>query len=165
MVKETQEPPVRGAAPPDPKTVGLARELFAEFGVMQARMSRNEGRAVSGEMAVMRALVLAGGSLTPSALADRAWVSSARVANICRSLEEKGWISREHSSEDRRRVTVSVTEAGRAWMEGRRRRLDEVTCDFLSELGEADSRELLRLMRRVTELVDERQSTGRGIFG
>ena len=50
-------------------------------------------------------------------------------------------------------------------MEGRRRRLDEVTCDFLSELGEADSRELLRLMRRVNELVDERQSTGRGIFG
>ena len=107
MVKETQEPPVRGAAPPDPKMVGLARELFDEFGVMQARMSRNVGRAVSGEMAVMRALVLAGGSLTPSALADRAWVSSARVANICRSLEEKGWISREHSSEDRRRVTVT----------------------------------------------------------
>ena len=85
MVKETKEPPVRDAAPPDPKMVGLARELFDEFGAMQGRMARNVGRAVSGEMAVMRALVLAGGSLTPSALADRAWVSSARVANICRS--------------------------------------------------------------------------------
>ena len=62
-------------------------------------------------------------------------------------------------------MTVSVTEVGRAWMEAQPRRLDEVTCDFLSELGEADSRELLRLMRRVNELVDERQSTGRGIFG
>ena len=49
---------------------------------MHQRISRFADKALGGEMAVMRALMLAGGSLTPSELANRAWVSSARIANI-----------------------------------------------------------------------------------
>ena len=41
---------------------------------MHQRISRFADKALGGEMAVMRALILAGGSLTPSELADRAWV-------------------------------------------------------------------------------------------
>lgn len=52
------------------------------------------------------------GSLTPSELADRALASSARIANILRALEAKGWVEREHSKTDRRRVHVIVTDKG-----------------------------------------------------
>ena len=55
----------------------LGRQLLTEFGSMHQRISRFADKALGGEMAVMRALMLAGGSLTPSELADRAWVSSA----------------------------------------------------------------------------------------
>ena len=75
----------------------LGRQLFLEFGSLHQRVSRFTDQALSGEMAVMRALLLAGGSLTPSELADKAWVSSARIANILRALEAKGWVEREHS--------------------------------------------------------------------
>ena len=88
----------------------LGRQLFTEFGSLHQRVSRFTDQALSGEMAVMRALMLAGGSLTPGELADRAWVSSARIANILRALEAKGWIEREHSKTDRRRVHVTVTD-------------------------------------------------------
>ena len=60
---------------------------------MHQRISRFADKALGGEMAVMRALMLAGGSLTPSELANRAWVSSARIANILRALEAKGWLN------------------------------------------------------------------------
>lgn len=50
----------------------LGRQLLTEFGSMHQRISRFADKALSGEMAVMRALMLAGGSLTPSELADRA---------------------------------------------------------------------------------------------
>mgnify|MGYP002228846536 CR=1 FL=1 len=79
---------------------------------MHQRISRFADKALGGEMAVMRALMLAGGSLTPSELANRAWVSSARIANILRALEAKGWVEREHSKTDRRRVHVTVTDKG-----------------------------------------------------
>lgn len=67
----------------------LGRQLFTEFGSMHQRVSRFADKALGGEMAVMRALMRAGGSLTPSELADRAWVSSARIANILRALRPR----------------------------------------------------------------------------
>ena len=99
----------------------LGRQLFTEFGSMHQRVSRFADQALGGEMAVMRALMRAGGSLTPSELADRAWVSSARIANILRALEAKGWVEREHSKTDRRRVHVTVTDKGFQDLEIKRR--------------------------------------------
>lgn len=115
---------------------------------MHQRVSRFADKALGGEMAVMRALMLAGGSLTPSELADRAWVSSARIANILRALEAKGWIVREHSTTDRRRVHVTVTDKGRQGVETKRRELEDRTAAFLEQLGEADTQEMVRLLRR-----------------
>ena len=77
----------------------LGRQLLTEFGSMHHRISRSADKALGGEMAVMRALMLAGGSLTPSELANRAWVSSARIANILR---------RAGSSASTQRPTVVV---------------------------------------------------------
>ncbi len=95
---------------------------------------------LGGEMAVMRALMLAGGSLTPSELADRAWVSSARIANILRALEAKGWVEREHSKTDRRRVHVTVTDKGFHDLEIKRREFEDRTAAFLEQFGETDTR-------------------------
>ena len=78
----------------------LGRQLLTEFGSMHQRISRFADKALGGEMAVMRALILAGGSLTPSELADRAWVSSARIANILRALEALGLVRGERNGDD-----------------------------------------------------------------
>lgn len=135
----------------------LGRQLFTEFGSMHQRISRFTDQALSGEMAVMRALLLAGGSLTPSELADRAWVSSARIANILRALETKGWIEREHSKTDRRRVHVTVTDKGRQDLEIKRREFKDRAAAFLEQLGEEDINELVRLLRRTNQIIDRNQ--------
>lgn len=135
----------------------LGRQLLTEFGSMHQRISRFTDQALSGEMAVMRALLLAGGSLTPSELADRAWVSSARIANILRALEAKGWVEREHSNTDRRRVHVMVTDKGFQDIEIKRREFEDRAAAFLEQLGEEDTNELVRLLRRTNEIIDHNQ--------
>lgn len=135
----------------------LGRQLFTEFGSMHQHVSRFVDQAMSGEMAVMRALMLAGGSLTPSELADRAWVSSARIANILRALEGKGWVEREHSKTDRRRVHVTVTDKGRQDLGIKRREFEDRTAAFLEQLGETDTQEMVRLLRRANEIIDRNQ--------
>ena len=135
----------------------LGRQLFIEFGSLHQRVSRFTEQALSGEMAVMRALLLAGGSLTPSELADRAWVSSARIANILRALEAKGWVVREHSMTDRRRVHVTVTEQGRQDLEIKRREFEDRAAAFLEQLGDEDTTELVRLLRRTNQIIDHNQ--------
>lgn len=131
----------------------LGRQLFTEFGSMHQRVSRFADQALGGEMAVMRA----GGSLTPSELADRAWVSSARIANILRALEAKGWVEREHSKTDRRRVHVTVTDKGFQVIEIKRREFEDRTAAFLEQLGETDTQEMVRLLRRANEIIDRNQ--------
>lgn len=135
----------------------LGRQLFTEFGSMHQRVSRFTDQALCGEMAVMRALLLAGGSLTPSELADKAWVSSARIANILRALEAKGWVEREHSKTDRRRVHVTVTDKGRQDLEIKRREFEDRAAAFLEQLGEEDTNELVRLLRRTNQIIDRNQ--------
>ena len=135
----------------------LGRQLLTEFGSMHQRVSRFADKALGGEMAVMRALILAGGSLTPSELANRAWVSSARIANILRALEAKGWVEREHSKTDRRRVHVTVTDKGFQDLEIKRRELEDRTAAFLEQLGETDTQEMVRLLRRFNEIIDRNQ--------
>lgn len=124
---------------------------------MHQRISRFADKALGGEMAVMRALMRAGGSLTPGELADRAWVSSARIANILRALEAKGWIERKHSKTDRRRVHVTVTDKGRQDLEIKRREFEDRAAAFLEQLGEEDTNELVRLLRRTNQIIDHNQ--------
>ncbi len=135
----------------------LARQLIGEFSSMHRFVSTRVSNAVSGEMAVMRALMLADGELTPSQIADRAWVSAPRVANILRNLEAKGWVTREPDKADRRRVIVKVTDHGLAALEEKRELSNRKTGEFLAELGPDDAHELVRLVHRMNEIVEKNQ--------
>ena len=135
----------------------LGRQLLTEFCSMHQRISRFADTALSGEMAVMRALILAGGSLPARALYAHSWVSSARIANILRALEAKGWVEREHSKTDRRRVHVTVTDKGFHDLEIKHREFEDRTAAFLEQLGETDTQEMVRLLRRANEIIDRNQ--------
>lgn len=141
----------------DPVMQQLATELFHEFGIMHHRFAHKVNQAMSGEMAVLRALELAQGPLTPSQIADKAWVSNARVANILKVLEEKGQITRAHSSEDRRRVLVKITPEGHDALKRKHEQFHEGTIAFLEKLGEEDARDLARILHRFNEIIDEKE--------
>lgn len=133
----------------------LSHELFDEF----ARLGRNTRpdmrNATRGEMGVIRILHNENGPLTPSEISDRAHISPARVANVLRALEEKGWVAREHSREDLRRVTVTLTEAGDAERMRRRAQFEAHAEAFLAKLGEADTREAIRILSRANQILED----------
>ena len=126
--------------------LGLSEELAGEIGKIAQLVGQATLNSTRGETAVLVALHRANGPLTPGELASKGMVTSARIANILRALEEKGWAERRHSTQDRRTVEVSLTEAGRDEAlrrhDGALRRVAVV----LSDLGERDARELVRLI-------------------
>lgn len=132
----------------------LAQEVLEEFGALGRRMGSRMQNARRGEHGVIHALACSASPLTPSELATLGHLSSARVANVLRSLEEKGLVIREHSQADRRRVTVSLTEAGRAEDKRHKAEFEELASVFLAQLGEKDTREMLRILRRVNQTID-----------
>lgn len=136
----------------------LAQEVLEEFGALGRRMGSRMQNARRGEHGVIHALACSASPLTPSELATLGHLSSARVANVLRSLEEKGLVTREHSQAGRRRVTVSLTEAGRAEDKRHKAEFEELASDFLAQLGERDAQEILRILRRVNQTIDQNRA-------
>ena len=65
--------------------------------------------------------------------------------------------SSEHSKTDRRRVHVTVTDKGFQDLEIKRREFENRTAAFLEQLGETDTQEMVRLLRRANEIIDRNQ--------
>ena len=63
----------------------------------------------------------------------------------------------EHSKTDRRRVHVTVTDKGFQDLEIKRREFEKRTAAFLEQLGETDTQEMVRLLRRANEIIDRNQ--------
>ena len=78
--------------------------------------------------------------------------SAPRTAAMLRALEEKGMLRRCADSYDRRRVVVHLTELGRQTAEQMHTTLCAHVQRVLEQLGEQDSRELIRLLGRITEI-------------
>lgn len=141
----------------------LAQELLHEFAQIGHLLSPPMRNATRGEMAVIHAAYYAAGALTPSELAAQAHVSTARVANILRSLEEKGLVTRTHSTQDRRRVEVALTEDGHAFADRCREERDRELAEFLAELGADDSAELIRIIAKSRQIMERRHEEGRAV--
>ncbi|MDR0818781.1 MAG: MarR family transcriptional regulator [Oscillospiraceae bacterium] len=93
-----------------------------------------------------------GGVLIPSELSAEMGVSSARVAVVLRNLEAKGLVTRETDKKDRRKVLVSITEAGRIKASSE---ITDAKCKIeqvFREMGEDNTREFIRTIELFLEI-------------
>lgn len=81
-------------------------------------------------------------------LVDRLGLTTGRVANILRQLEDKGLIERVQDTGDRRRVHVSLTRDGSAQADRLYDAHVRAQQTLLGALSEADAREAVRLLER-----------------
>lgn len=134
----------------------IARELVDVMSVYKnAKMQKVMENALNGEAYALCYLANRGGEHTlPGELGDAMHVTSARIAQTLNSLEGKGLITRNIDSEDRRRILIALTDAGHAEAEEAGHRAVELTGKMLEKLGETDAREYVRIMRKLTEIMD-----------
>lgn len=145
---------VGGGQAPQPPEAPLPLDVDPAH--LTARQRRQVQDNLRGSMSVLSRLVMNGGEASVAELREATGLSGARVSNICTSLEDKGLIERSHRDKDRRRVTVELTEAGRELAEEKMDFARLVIGDFLWDLGEEDSRELVALLDRVLTVIEKR---------
>ncbi len=98
-----------------------------------------------GENFVMQMLLTRGAMLSGD-VATEMHVSTARMAVIINGLEQKGFCKRNVVPNDKRRVTVELTDEGKKkTMDIRNLVLNDME-SLLREMGEKDSREFVRLI-------------------
>lgn len=137
------------AAPPhtadaDVSPLAQAASDFRMATFRLARRLRSE-RAVDtmsdGQFAVLAALSVHGAH-TLGELADRERVSPPSMNRTVNCLEEAGYLSRTPDDDDRRKVNIDLTDAGRAVVTETVRRRDSWLETVLSELSDAERRTL-----------------------
>jgi DNA-binding MarR family transcriptional regulator len=87
-------------------------------------------------------------SLTQRELATRIGMQEPTAVIALRGMEEAGWITRDRSQEDRRKVHIRLTEAGRALREELLPRAREVIGLATDGMTEAEVETLIALLKR-----------------
>jgi DNA-binding MarR family transcriptional regulator len=87
---------------------------------------------------------------------DRLHISKPAISQNLTSLEEKGLITRSINRHDRRRFDFELTEAGMTAAEQMHSYADERMASVLSQMGEGDVRELIRLLNKLGGIIEDR---------
>ena len=130
----------------------------ADLRVLIGRLSRRlKARGTAGDLTMPGAMVLArlerGGPATPGALARAERVQPQSMGATLAGLVERGLVSRSHDPDDRRRVVMSITEAGRQVVYGVRRDREEVLSRAIAEvLTTGELEQLTRAMPLLEKL-------------
>ena len=130
----------------------LATELMQKMFLMnRARPHKEITEAMHGESFVMRYLAHQNDCVLPSEISKVMGISSARIAAALNSLEKKGMITRQIDPEDRRRILITLTSEGRALGIEQQQEILEKFAKMLSQLGEHDAKEYVRIAGRLAE--------------
>jgi DNA-binding MarR family transcriptional regulator len=131
----------------------LAGELMQKmFLVGNARPNMDIAESMRGEMIVLHFIERRDCPVKPSEISRAVQRTTARVAATLNSLEKKGLVTREIDENDRRRILVKLTPAGRKMVEEKHRNVVRMVSTMLSMLGEEDAREFVRITGRLADL-------------
>lgn len=96
------------------------------------------------------------GSITPSDIAKKINVTLAAVTHHLNSLEEKKYILRKESKDDRRVSFVSLSKKGAKLIKDiKEKHCDEMT-DLIEYLGKKDSAKLVSLIAKINKYLDSK---------
>lgn len=85
-------------------------------------------------------------------LAKHLGITTARIASTLNTLEKKGFIKRETSPEDKRRVYVAITEEGFEYIERKRENVCVFFDGIFSELEKSECDEFIRLIEKIADI-------------
>lgn len=130
----------------------LAREFMETMHHMRGRKTQQQiNDSMHGEQFVLFYISKHEGNVIPSEISNEMEISSARVAAALNSLEGKGLITRQIDVDDRRRILVNLTDAGKEQVKKHYESVMTFTTNMLKYLGEHDAEEIVRIMKRLAD--------------
>ena len=95
------------------------------------------------------------GEIHPTDLCKRLGVTTPRITTILNDMEEKGLVERRISAVDRRKIVVTLTEAGNEVVEQKREKDREFLSKVCDRLSSEDADALLRILSAYADAYEE----------
>ena len=129
-------------------TEDLPEELYRVLAELLGRRKNIDViNSIRGEYGVLNCLCDSEEGASAGELCKKLHVVPGRMADILKSLEQKGLIVRAHAAGDRRVVKAMVTEKGREVSVVKRQEIREDYAGLFELLDENEVRELIRLLK------------------
>ena len=106
-----------------------------------------------GEGAVLIYLMDDHDGVNASEISQRFDINTSRVAAVLNALSKKGYKERVVDLQDKRKIKVFITDKGRIFAQQRRTEIEDYFKKMLEMLGEEDTKEYLRLYRKVNQII------------
>ena len=150
----TAEPDRREAA-----LAALREEFSCLLGADRRLRGRDQHRKIDGDLTIAQVRALFAldkrDAATAGEIAEAARLSPASVTGMLDELEREGIVTRVRSDSDRRRVLVTLTDAGRKVLDKRRRGWLKRWEESIGDVPERDLEAAAEVMRRIGGLLDE----------
>lgn len=141
---------------PDDRSLHYADQAFITLSRLMSNnkkdMLEHMNRAHKGELFVLQFLAKSKTEALPSELSSALHASTARISALLGSLEKKGQIRRDIDTRNRRNILVTITDAGRKRVKVEMLNMKASMTQVFIDMGEADTAEFLRLLKRFIEL-------------
>lgn len=121
--------------------------------VNELAINKNVSEIAKGELGVLLYLIDKNNGANAYEISQEFGVNTSRVAAVLNSLSKKGYIQRTVDPEDKRKIQVFVTEEGKTFGEDRRQEIIHRVMKVITQLGEKDVREYMRISQRIYEIV------------
>lgn len=130
-------------------------QMFANLG--KWHLQKEATASVSGEEGLLHYLAYKKNGVSSGYLKEQLEVGSGRMADILKRMEEKQLILRKDDPKDSRKVIVFITEQGREHAVLTNDRLHAWYRKLQEYLGVEDSKELLRILKRLANFPEEQE--------
>ena len=128
------------------------RRVIRAIDLYSKKLSRESG-LTSPQLIVLQEVSACDGIMVKQ-VAENINLSSATVTSILDRLEAKGYVARERSIEDKRKVTLRLTDEGKAIIAKAPKPLQEHFIARFEKLDEWEQSMLLSTMQRIAKMMD-----------
>jgi DNA-binding MarR family transcriptional regulator len=121
-------------------------------------VTRELGLSAAGRQ-LLAVLEGAGTSLSPTEISERLMVTTASITSLVDTLERRKYVKRSPDPDDRRRILVTITAAGRTLVDQFLPELVALQTEMLDGVSEADRKRLIALLNKIRQRATEIDAT------
>lgn len=135
--------------------VGDFEEVMSRFQRVMQRKSVNHSLGLTASQGFILRYLSKTENVKASDIARISGLSPGAVTQVCDELVREGLVTRTRSETDRRVVHIRITDQGRALVDKMKEIRREELKTIFTKLGSEDTKNFVRIVRRVVDIVEE----------
>ncbi|MDT8318641.1 MAG: MarR family transcriptional regulator [bacterium] len=136
----------------DLKILQSLRRIIRAVDIHSRKLSHDY--KITGPQLITLLTIAEKGPLPLASIAKEIHLSPSTLVGIVDRLEEKGYVSRERSTRDRRQVNISSTEEGMDFVKKSPSPLQETLAEALNKLSINEQETISQSLQRIVELME-----------